>query len=180
MTNVAIAAITIERPSATPNRRNSTVRMIERRQQEAEPVRRDDVEDDRADDADEAGDMPRRLHPRFESDPRHRRAIAPAAHDQEQTADDQPDRDQRGKKCGADALRRDRRIRRNDRDDGRAQRKQQQTENGVAELHEERGNAVFNSELQRERYLTMPTAFIVAPRSALDFAIHFANSSGPA
>ena len=66
------------------------------------------------------------------------------------------------------------------RDNNRAQRKQQQTENGVAELHEERGNAVFNSELQGERYLTMPTAFIVAPSSVLDFAIHFANSSGPA
>ena len=46
----------------------------------------------------------------------------------------------------------------------RAQQQQQRSPDCIVQLH----------------YLTMPTAFIVAPRSASDLAMNFANSSGGA
>ena len=88
----------------------------------------------------------------------------------------QPSGDQAGKKRRADRLRRNLGKALNHCDQhGRAQRQQQQPEDGVVEFHE---NAAALSIAQR--YFARPTAFIVAPRSVSDFAMKWPKSSGPA
>jgi hypothetical protein len=113
---------------------------------------------------------------------------APAC-DQQNAADREADGNETREDCGPELLARNRAEALNVNQHSRAERDQQHAPDGVIELHADsalviartthrRGPRAADRGSNASRHFTMPTAFIVAPRSASDFAMNFCEVVG--
>src|SRR5262249_23660291 len=100
--------------------------------------------------------------------------------DEQHRADAKRHRKDAREQRGAHALPRYRRKRLNMNEKRRAEQQQQRAPHRVVEFHGEMVQRTVSPPHPGPDYFTMPTAFIVAPRSASDFVMNVANSSGGA
>ena len=99
--------------------------------------------------------------------------------DEDRAADEHRRPQRAGEQARADVLPRDARKALHVPEDRRAEESEQRPPDGIVELHD--GEPSLRSGRVRgapRGHLTMPTAFIVAPRSVSDFAMKRPNSSG--